>query len=76
LFITAIAVCTAASNGRRNNVFVSGPDDVVQRLGGRPPAEGLSRPGIEGLRHRCEVVGVMRCQIRAWCCPRFAGQVG
>lgn len=55
----------ADSIGRRNISFLNRSKGLVQGLGGRSPAERLSRPGIKGVRHGQQVVGAMRCEIRA-----------
>src|SRR4051795_6906131 len=39
------------SSGRRNTAYVSCSEELVQSLGRCSPAQGLSRPAVEGDRH-------------------------
>src|SRR3954469_15096660 len=53
------------SSGRRNTAYVTGSEELVQSLGRCPPAQGLSRPTVEGDRHGREVLGAVRAEVGA-----------
>src|SRR5436190_15874431 len=53
------------SNGRRNMAYVSCSEELVQSLGRCSPAQGLSRPVVEGDRHGCKVLGAVRAEVGA-----------
>src|SRR5512144_2203201 len=56
----------ADSNGRRNTDFVDLRQPRVKCLCGRFPAQRLSRPGVEGGRHRRDLLSAVRTQIGAF----------
>src|SRR3954467_11315285 len=47
------------SSGRRNTAYVSCSEELVQSLGRGSPAQGLSRPAVEGDRHSGELLGAV-----------------
>src|SRR5215203_4265026 len=53
------------SSGRRNTASVTGSKELVQSLGRGSPAQGLSRPAVEGDRHGCKVLGAVRAEVSA-----------
>src|SRR3954468_8683972 len=53
------------SSGRRNTAYVSCLEELVQGLGRCSPAQGLSRPAVEGDRHSGEVLGAVHAQVGA-----------
>src|SRR4051812_13814976 len=54
------------SSGRRNTAYVSCSEELVQSLGRCPPAQGLSRPAVEGDRHSGEVLGAVHAEVGAF----------
>src|SRR4051812_2741755 len=58
-------VCRVDSSGRRNTAYVSCSEELVQSLGRCPPAQGLSRPGVEGDRHGRKVLGAVPAEVGA-----------
>src|SRR3954466_6326783 len=59
----AIGGCKVGSSGRRNTAYVTGSKELVQSLGGCPPAQGFSRSAVEGDRHGCKVLGAVHAEI-------------
>src|SRR5215203_1080756 len=55
----------ADSSGRRNRAYVAGSKELVQSLGRCSPAQGPSRPGVEGDRHGRKVLGAVRAEVGA-----------
>src|SRR5215208_4611444 len=55
----------ADSSGRRNTAYVSCSEELVQSLGRGSPAQGLSRPAVEGDRHSGELLGAVHAQVSA-----------
>src|SRR3954466_10600800 len=53
------------SSGRRNTAYVSCSEELVQSLGRCPPAQGLSRPAVEGRSHGCQVLGAVHAEVGA-----------
>src|SRR3954451_20220144 len=53
------------SSGRRNTAYVTGSKELVQSLGGCPPAQGFSRPAVEGDRHGRKVFGAVHAEVSA-----------
>src|SRR5215210_7295937 len=53
------------SSGRRNTAYVTGSEELVQSLGRCSPAQGLSRPAVEGHRHGREVLGAVPAEVGA-----------
>src|SRR3954470_15376577 len=53
------------SSGRRNTAYVTGSKELVQSLGRCPPAQGLSRPAVEGHRHGRNIVRAVRAEVGA-----------
>src|SRR5215204_2210865 len=53
------------SSGRRNTVYVSCSEELVQSLGRCSPAQGLSRSAVEGDRHSREVLGAVHAEVGA-----------
>src|SRR3954447_26598215 len=53
------------SSGRRNTAYVSCSEELVQSLGRCPPAQGLSRPAVEGDRHGRKIVRAVRAEVGA-----------
>src|SRR3954452_19528748 len=53
------------SSGRRNTAYVSCSEELVQSLGRCSPAQGLSRPAVEGDRHGREVVDAVPAEVGA-----------
>src|SRR5215211_4211020 len=53
------------SSGRRNTAYVSCSEELVQSLGRCPPAQGLSRPAVEGDRHGRKVLSVVHAEVGA-----------
>src|SRR5215218_8688266 len=53
------------SSGRRNTAYVSCSEELVQSLGRGSPAQGLSRPAVEGDRHGREVLGAAHAEVGA-----------
>src|SRR3954453_4765252 len=53
------------SRGRRNTAYVSCLEERVQGLGRCSPAQGLSRPAVEGDRHSGEVLGAVHAEVGA-----------
>src|SRR4051794_8829553 len=64
-FIIATAACKVDSSGRRNTAYVSCSEELVQSLGRCSPAQGLSRPAVEGHRHGCQVLGAVHAEVGA-----------
>src|SRR3954453_20743733 len=67
-----IALCTILtggkevnSSGRRNTAYVSCSEELVQSLGRCSPAQGLSRPAVEGDRHGGKVLGAVHAEVGA-----------
>src|SRR5829696_5359272 len=58
-------LCWVDSSGRRNRASVTGSKELVQSLGRGSPAQGLSRPAVEGDRHGCKVLGAVRAEVSA-----------
>src|SRR5215211_513778 len=56
---------TVDSSGRRNTVYVSCSEELVQSLGRGSPAQGLSRSAVEGDRHGREVLGAVHAEVSA-----------
>src|SRR4051794_36865358 len=61
----AIGGCKVNSSGRRNTAYVSCSEELVQSLGRCSPAQGLSRPAVEGDRHGCKVLGAVHAEVGA-----------
>src|SRR5215207_7296230 len=53
------------SSGRRNTAYVSCSEELVQSLGRGSPAQGLSRPAVEGDRHSGELLGAVHAEVGA-----------
>src|SRR5215204_4709692 len=53
------------SSGRRNTAYVSCSEELVQSLGRCSPAQGLSRPAVEGDRHSGELLGAVHAEVGA-----------
>src|SRR4051794_19646784 len=53
------------SRGRRNTAYVSCSEELVQSLGRCSPAQGLSRPAVEGDRHGGQVLGAVHAEVGA-----------
>src|SRR3954467_2281351 len=53
------------SSGRRNTAYVSCSEELVQSLGRCPPAQGLSRPAVEGDRHGRKVLSAVHAEVSA-----------
>src|SRR3954447_686749 len=53
------------SSGRRNTAYMSCSEELVQSLGRCSPAQGLSRPAVEGDRHGREVLGAVHAEVGA-----------
>src|SRR5215203_1114166 len=53
------------SRGRRNRAYVAGSKELVQSLGRCSPAQGPSRPAVEGDRHGRKVLGAVRAEVGA-----------
>src|SRR3982751_931767 len=53
------------SRGGRTTAYVTGSEELLQSLGRCSPAQGLSRPAVEGDRHGGEVVGAVHAEISA-----------
>src|SRR3954471_19440090 len=53
------------SSGRRNTAYVGCSEELVQSLGRCSPAQGLSRPAVEGDRHSGEVLGAVHAEVGA-----------
>src|SRR3954469_947701 len=51
------------SSGRRNTAYVTGSKELVQSLGRCSPAQGLSRPAVEGDRHGRKVFGAVHAEV-------------
>ena len=62
---TVLAGHQVDSSGRRNTAYVSCSEELVQSLGRCSPAQGLSRPAVEGDRHGCKVVGAVHAEVGA-----------
>src|SRR3954470_19018383 len=60
-----VALYRADSSGCRNTACVTGLEELVQSLGRCSPAQGLSRPAVEGHRHGCKVLGAVRAEVGA-----------
>src|SRR3954451_4094702 len=60
--ITATETIRVDSSGRRNTAYVSCSEELVQSLGRCSPAQGLSRPAVEGDRHGCKVLGAVHAE--------------
>src|SRR5215212_7952506 len=56
----------ADSSGRRNGLLVGRSKQLVKRLGGRFPVEGLAGSCIEGGRDGCDRLGAVDAQIGAF----------
>src|SRR5829696_9256114 len=54
------------SSDRRNTACVTGSEELVQSLGRCFPAQGLSRPGVEGDRHGRKVLGAVHAEVSAF----------
>src|SRR3954452_22658765 len=63
--IIMIAAYFVDSSGRRNTAYVSCSEELVQSLGRRSPAQGLSRPAVEGCSQRGKVVGAVPAEVGA-----------
>src|SRR3954449_10585437 len=61
----AIGGCKVNSSGRRNTAYVSCLEELVQSLGRCSPAQGLSRPAVEGDRHGRKVLGAVHAEVGA-----------
>src|SRR4051812_15562493 len=61
----AIGGCKVDSSGRRNTAYVGCSEELVQSLGRCSPAQGLSRPAVEGDRHGCKVLGAVHAEVGA-----------
>src|SRR5215207_1799361 len=61
----AIGGCKVDSSGRRNTAYVSCSEELVQSLGRCSPAQGLSRPAVEGDRHGRKVLGAVHAEVSA-----------
>src|SRR5215203_504750 len=55
----------ADSSGRRNRAYVAGSKELVQSLGRCSPAQGPSRPAVEGDRHGRKVLSAVRAEVGA-----------
>src|SRR5829696_1824534 len=64
-FTIATAGSKVDSSGRRNTVYVSCSEELVQSLGRGSPAQGLSRPAVEGDRHSGELLGAVHAEVSA-----------
>src|SRR3954449_2470643 len=53
------------SRGRRNTAYVGCSKELVQSLGRCSPAQGLTRPAVEGDRHSGEVLGAVHAEVGA-----------
>src|SRR3954465_10665282 len=53
------------SSCRRNTAYVGCSEELVESLGRCSPAQGLSRPAVEGDRHGCQVVGAVHAEVGA-----------
>src|SRR4051794_36667507 len=53
------------SSGRRNTAYVGCSEELVESLGRCSPAQGLSRPAVEGDRHGCKVLGAVHAEVGA-----------
>src|SRR4051794_23804846 len=53
------------SSGRRNTAYVSCSEELVQSLGRWSPAQGLSRPAVEGGRHGRKELGAVHAEVGA-----------
>src|SRR3954471_14784116 len=62
LYVSGLSV---DSSGRRNTAYVSCSEELVQSLGRGSPAQGLSRPAVEGERHGCKVLGAGDAEVGA-----------
>src|SRR4051812_42295818 len=62
---TAISTSSVDSSGRRNTAYVGCSEELVQSLGRCSPAQGLSRPAVEGNRHGCKVVRAVHAEVGA-----------
>src|SRR3954452_8224362 len=60
-----IRIAWVDSSGRRNTAYVSCLKELVQSLSRCPPAQGLSRPAVEGDRHSGEVLGAVHAEVGA-----------
>ena len=60
---TAISTSSVDSSGRRNTAYVSCSEELVQSLGRGSPAQGLSRPAVEGDRHGRKVVRAVHAEV-------------
>src|SRR3954451_22985080 len=65
MWITKRGAFGVDSRGRRNTAYVSCSEELVQSLGRCPPAQGLSRPAVEGDRHGGKVLGAVPAEIGA-----------
>src|SRR4051794_15517309 len=63
--ISAIQASMVDSSGRRNTVYVSCSEELVQSLGRCSPAQGLSRSAVEGCSHRGKVVRAVHAEVGA-----------
>src|SRR3954462_12795958 len=54
------------SSGHRNTAYGTGSKELVQSLGGCPPAQGFSRPAVEGDRHGRKVFGAVHAEVSAF----------
>src|SRR3954454_16031370 len=61
----ATGACKVDSSGRRNTAYVSCSEELVQSLGRCSPAQGLSRPAVEGCSHRGKVVRAVHAEVGA-----------
>src|SRR3954453_8192068 len=59
------AAYSVDSSGRRNTAYVGCSEELVQSLGRCSPAQGLSRPAVEGDRHGRKVVRAVRAEVGA-----------
>src|SRR4029450_248113 len=53
------------SRGRRNTAYVICSEELVQSLGRCSPAQGLSRPTVEGHRHGRKVLSAVQAEVGA-----------
>src|SRR4051812_42798252 len=60
-----IAASLVDSSGHRNTAYVTGSKELVQSLGGCPPAQGFSRPAVEGDRPGRKVFGAVHAEVSA-----------
>src|SRR4051812_21263519 len=56
---------TVGSSGRRKTAYVGCSEELVQSLGRGSPAQGLSRPAVEGDHHSGELLGAVHAEVGA-----------